>query len=130
MKAPIDALREVVRRGQAAQRAVDQVLAEYAGRRRPYTTDELDAQVLGPGPILVDDLPPWKRCDTCPRWTRKALCVQCAGSTSEPSARQGAPDGQYQPPARTVAASLVVGDYGRGPPAPGGRQFATKRRRR
>ena len=113
----IATVRRFVERGQAAQAAIDRILD--------------DTQK-----IRVDDLPPWKRCDEhlngCPGWTRGAYCPQHREAThSEPSALQGAPDGRRTPPARTVA-TFGMGDHPvtrRGPPAPGGPQHATKRRR-
>jgi hypothetical protein len=123
MKDPIDALREVVARGQAAQRAVDQVLAQHAAQqppqlRRRYTPEEVRAMVAGPGPVLDDDLPPWKRCAAvvlpfCQGWTRGNYCPQHRELDSP--AGQGAPGGSTSPPARTVAALQGV----KGSPAPG-----------
>jgi len=131
-------MQRFVKSGQAAQRAVDQVLAQHAAAQQPpqlrrrYTPEEVREMVAGPGPVLDDDLPPWKRCRAvvlpfCPGWTRGDYCPQHRGLDTP--AGQGAPGGRTTPPARTVATLQGV----KGSPAPVRRQKnapATPRRDR
>ncbi len=117
---PMDALREVVARGQAAQRAVDQILAEHS------------AELAGP----FDDsaFPPWRRCtapgckdDTGePRWTRGAFCPQHRNGKFEADGEdRGRPAGtENLPPARAVAIQGVTG------PRASGAKNAPKKQRR
>lgn len=104
---PIDQLRAVVARGQAAQRAVDQVLAEHAAK----------------------EFPPWRRCAAvvlpfCPGWTRGLYCPQHRGATEAAGEDRGRPAGRGNlHPARPAAIQGVTG------PAASGGQNAPKPRR-
>jgi hypothetical protein len=122
---PIASLRQVVARGQAAQRAVDQVLADaQAADRarivRAHVADDLaflraaktavDAELAGRrrGPYgreeLEDGLPPWRRCSAAdckddtgrPRWTRGAFCPQHQRGLETSGVERGRPVGRGQ----------------------------------
>lgn len=126
---PLDSLREMVARGQAAQRAVDQVLAEHAEAARAR------GELPGAGeraPDVADDsdFPPWKRC-TAPdckddtgkaRWTRGLYCPQHRPRLDAAGEDRGRPAGQGNlPPARAVAIQRVTG-----PRASGAKNAPTK----
>ncbi len=114
---PIEQLREVVARGQAAQRAVDQILAEHSAA----------------GPFDDSAFPPWRRCtepgckdDTGePRWTRGLFCPQHRTQLEAAGEDRGRPAGKANlPPARAVAIQGVTG-----PRASGAKNAPEKHRR-
>lgn len=74
MKTTTDQLRAFVRRGLAAQKAIDRAIADV---------------------VDVSDFPPWKRCQLpgCHAWTRGETCPLHRGEEfiAEGPARQGAP---------------------------------------
>lgn len=96
-------LRTFVDRGQQAQRAIDAILGEAPARC---------ACCVDPKRVY----PAWKLCRSpgCSHWTRGPHCPM----HMDPSARQGAPDGEAQTPTRTEAIP-GVGETAEGPPASG-----------
>jgi hypothetical protein len=122
---PIASLRQAVARGQAAQRAVDQVLADaqaadLARTVRAHVADDL--AFLGAAKAAVDaelarrrrgpyereeldaEFPPWRPCSAegCtddtgrPRWTRGAYCPQHQPGLETTGVDRGRPVGRGQ----------------------------------
>ena len=128
---PLAALRAVVARGQAAQRAVDQVLAEVLAEHTMASSARARAVIRD---VADDsDFPPWKRCtaqdckdDTGkPRWTRGLFCPIHTPRLDAAGEDRGRPAGRgNQPPTRSAAIQGVTG-----PAASGGNNAPKKQGR-
>jgi len=87
---PIDQLQAFVRRGQAAQAALDEIAK---------ARDDISA--LPDLDVDVSQFPPWRRCQLpgCHAWTRGETCpLHREAILTEGPARQGAPGLPEQPP--------------------------------
>ena len=96
MKTTGDTIRDFVRRGQAAQKAVDAAIVAVPSTEHPE----------------LEGLPPWKQCAAadCRRWTRGVFCPLHYGTDfSTGPAEQGAPGQQQKEPPRGEVVALNGG---------------------
>ena len=115
---PIASLRQVVARGQAAQRAVDQVLADHSQEASDPGNLVLRAADAFNRQLDADGFPPWRRCsaDGCAddtgraRWTRGAFCPQHRVALRPPAGTRGVREaaGGEQHPARAAGSSTAA----------------------